>query len=103
MKKQLTEHQLVVLYRSFLVLGDDACLKILYELDRFGEKTFTELKEELDINPATLSKKLKLLVEVGLLAPDRTHDHLRVFYSLNLHQKPLKRVLDAIERLAGDL
>jgi DNA-binding HxlR family transcriptional regulator len=91
------------LYRTFFILGDSASLKILFELERFGEKTFTELKNNLQINPATLSKKLKLLTQVGLITPDKSHDHLRVFYTLHEHQKPLKKVLDSLERLAHEL
>jgi DNA-binding HxlR family transcriptional regulator len=93
----------VKLYRAFYILGDSTSLKILFELERYGEKTFTELKDNLHINPATLSKKLKVLTQVGLIYPDKSHDHLRVFYTLHQHQKPLKRVLDSIERLAADL
>lgn len=100
---KLTEKETVRLYRAFYIMGDFACLKILFNLDRYGDKTFTELKTELDINPATLSKKLKLLTEVGLIAPDKTHDHLRVYYKLHEHKRPLRRVLDAIERLSIDL
>jgi DNA-binding HxlR family transcriptional regulator len=69
----------------------------------FGEKNFSELRDQLDINPATLSKKLKLLNEIGLISSDRTHDHLRVYYSISQHHKPIRRFLDAFERLANDL
>lgn len=103
MKQHLKEPELVTLERGFYLLGDSACLKILFELDRYGEKNFTELRDNLSINPATLSKKLRLLTEVGLIAPDRTHDHLRVYYSLSQHQKPLRRLLDSFERLAHEL
>lgn len=99
----MTEKELIKLYRVFHVLGDSQSLKILFELERYGEKTFTELKDSLSINPATLSKKLKLLTQVGLVTPDKSHDHLRVFYTLHDHRKPLKRVLDALERLAIDI
>ena len=99
----MSDKDLVKLYRAFFVLGDSSSLKILFELERYGEKTFTELKNNLGINPATLSKKLKILVQVGLVAPDKSHDHLRVFYSLHDHQRPLKRVLDAIERISHDI
>ena len=95
--------QLLQLYRTFFVIGDNTNLKILFELDRYGERTFTQLKENLRINPATLSKKLKILVQFGLVASDKTHDHLRVFYSLNNHQRSVKKVLDSIERLSADL
>lgn len=103
MKDHLTEKQLLMLLRGFFVLGDSTILKILYELERYGEKNFTELRDQLGINPATLSKKLRILNEVGLISSDRTHDHLRVYYSISQHQKPLRRFLDAFERLAGDL
>jgi DNA-binding HxlR family transcriptional regulator len=95
--------QLLKLYRTFFVLGDEASLKILFELERYGERNFSELKNNLSINPSTLSKKLKILTQFGLIAADKTHDHLRVYYSLHEHQKPLKRVLDSMERLSGDL
>jgi DNA-binding HxlR family transcriptional regulator len=91
------------LYRTFFIIGDSSCLKILFELERHGEKTFTELKENLGINPATLSKKLKILTKVNLIIPDKSHDHLRVYYALHEHQRPIKRVLDSIERLAIEL
>lgn len=103
MKKQLSEKQLVPLYRGFFIFGDSATLKILYELERYGEKTFSELRDELEINPATLSKKLKVLTQVGLVLPDRTHDQLRVYYSINKHQRPVKRLLDALERISLEL
>jgi DNA-binding HxlR family transcriptional regulator len=103
MKEHLNDRELLVLLRGFFILGDSSTLKILFELERYGEKTFSELRDQLDINPATLSKKLKLLVQVGLISSDRTHDHLRVYYSINKHQKPLRRFLDAFERLTGNL
>jgi DNA-binding HxlR family transcriptional regulator len=103
MKNQMSPDQYQHVERGFFILGDSACLKILYELERYGEKTFSELRDELELNPSTLTKKLKLLVECGLVIADRTHDHLRVYYSINNHRKPLKRFLDSLERLSGDL
>ena len=99
----MSEKDLIKLYRTFYILGDNASLKILFELERYGEKTFTELKENLSINPSTLSKKLKLLTQVNLIAPDKSHDHLRVFYALHENQRHIKRVLDSLERLSTDL
>lgn len=103
MKDHLSDKELLNLHRGFFILGDSAILKILYELERYGEKNFTELRQQLGINPTTLSKKLRILTEIGLVSPDRTHDHLRVYYSIAKHQRPVKRVLDALERLANDL
>lgn len=103
MEQNLSETQLLSLLRGFYIVGDATNLKILYELERYGEKTFSELRDGLHINPATLSKKLRLLTQFGLVSSDKTHDHLRVYYSIANHQKSLRRVLDAIERLSGDL
>lgn len=102
MKQQLTEQELLSVYRGFYVLGDEASLKILYELVRFGEKTFTELKTELDINPATLTKKLRILTVAGIVMSDRTRDHLHVYYFVAPKQPALTRFISAFERLAHD-
>ncbi len=91
------------LSKAYLVLGDAASLKILYELDKMGERNFTELKEKLHINPATLTKKLRILTEVGLISSDRTHDRLRVYYSIAQHQRVLRKFLEGFERLASEL
>ncbi len=103
MKQNLSNKQYVDLLKGFVIFGDSTNLKILYELERYGEKNFSELRDSLTINPTTLTKKLRLLVRVGLVATDRTHDHLRVYYSIANHHKPLRRLLDSIERLANDL
>ena len=103
MKSVLNDSELLRLYRGFFVFGDSASLKILFELSHYGEKNFTELRSELDINPATLTKKLKLLSELELIVADRTHDRLRVYYSLHRHSKSLKKFLDSFERLSGEL
>ena len=99
----MNNKEVLKLYRTFYILGDNTNLKILFELDRYGEKTFTELKNNLSINPATLSKKLKILTQVGLIAPDKSHDFLRVYYSLHNNQRSLKKILDSIERMSAEL
>ncbi len=99
----MDEKELLKVYRVFYVLGDTQSLKILHELGTNGERTFSELRDILHINPATLSKRLKTLTQVELITPDTSHDRLRVFYSLHLHQRSIKRILDSLERLAIDL
>ena len=91
------------LYRTFNILGDEPTLRILFYLNKFGEKNFTELRDELEINPATLSKRLKVLTKFELITPDKSHDQLRVYYSLDRHQKQLTKVLDSIERLSYEI
>lgn len=103
MKENLSNEEMLILFRGFFVCGDAASLKILYELERFGDRNFTELKDQTGLNPATLSKKLKILTRVGLVKADKTHDQLRVYYSIAGHHRPIKRLLDAVERLAYDL
>lgn len=49
------------------IIGDASNLLIIYELMNFGEKSFNELKRMTDINAVTLSKKLKLLKDEGLV------------------------------------
>lgn len=89
--------------KGFIVLGDSVALKILYVLDRHGEKNFSELKELLGVNPASLSKKLRMLSEAGLLISDRTHDNLRVYYSIAQHRRHVKKFIDSFEKLAQNL
>lgn len=99
----MKDDDLLKLYRVFFIFGDSACLKILFELSRNDECTFTDLKTHLHLNPATLSKKLKLLTSFSLVTSDRSHDRLRVFYSLNEHQRPVKRILAELERVSYEL
>ncbi len=99
----MTEEQIVKLYRSFFLLGDISSLKILFELDRYGEKRFSELRDNLKINPATLTKKLRLLQSADLIVADKSHDLRSVYYSLHRHQKHTKRILDAIQKLSEEI
>ena len=99
----MDETDKINLYRTFYILGDSACLKILFEIDVYGEKNFSELRNSLGINPTTLSKKLKLLSDVALITADKSRDQLRVYYSLHENQRSLRRVLDSLERISKDL
>ena len=94
MKSHLTEQELLKLYRGFFVFGDPASLKILYLLERAGTKTFTQLKTELSLNPTTLSRRLKLLMQVGLITSESEAGKLNVYYTISAHRKQLKRFLD---------
>ena len=99
----MDNNELLALYRVFYVVGDRHVLRILYQLDSFGEQTFSQLRDELRMNPRTLSQRLKMLQSSGFVAADRSHDKLRVYYSLHNHQRSIKRVLDAYERLSTEL
>lgn len=99
----MSDEDLIKLYRTFFVLGDQTCLKILFELAGHGERSFSELRDRLHINPATLSKKLKLLSGFDLVVADRSHDRLRVFYAMHNHQRSTRRILSEMEKLSQEL
>ncbi len=101
--KDMDHKATIQLYRAFYVIGDDVNLKILYELEQYGEKTFSQLRDTLSVNPATLSKRLKILVRFGFVSADKTHDRLRVYYSLHQNQKAIGKILAAIEKLSTEL
>ena len=99
----MTEEQIVKLYRSFYLVGDISSLKILFELDRYGEKKFSELRDNLKINHTTLTKKLRLLQSADLIAADKSHDLRSVFYSIHNHHKQTRRILDAFHKLSEEI
>ncbi|MCA9346060.1 winged helix-turn-helix transcriptional regulator [Candidatus Saccharibacteria bacterium] len=103
MLDNLSEEELLIIHRGFYVFGDSTSLKILYELNKFGDKNFSDLRDHLNINPASLSKKLKVLIEVGLVVADRTHDNLRVFYSIGKHRRALRKFLESFEKISKQL
>jgi len=103
MKNNLDEKELLSLYRGFFIFGDSTSLKILFELERYGEKNFTQLRDTLDVNPSTLTKKLRVLVDAGIISADKTRDKLRIYYSIANHRKAIKKFLDTFERLSHDL
>lgn len=65
-KEQIVEIKLIV-----KVVGGTGNLLILFELFKFGEKSFNELKRMTDLSPVTLSKKLTFLKSVGLVKSRR--------------------------------
>jgi len=105
MKDNLSEKELVGILRGFHILGDSTSLKILFELQRYGEKNFSDLRHAIDANPATLSKKLRVLEQSELIVADRTRDRVKVYYSVDEqhHKKSIRRFIDALERLSFDL
>lgn len=103
MKDNLSEKELLSLHRGFYIFADSTCVKILYELERYGQKNFTELKEALHVNPSTLTKKLRILVDSHIISQDKTHDKLRIYYSITAHEKSIKRFIDAFERVSFEL
>lgn len=97
------EKALLKLRQAFFIYGDRTVLKILQELTLHRERTFSQLRDDLSINPASLTKKLNLLKKFEIVRAEKNRDNLRVFYSINHSQRQIKKLLDAIENLSQEL
>lgn len=63
----------------FRVLSDPGRLALLHEL-KYGEKTVSDLVEEMEMAQPNVSKHLKVLADAGLV--QRRKDGVKVYYSL---------------------
>ena len=75
----LNEDELCELAELFKVFGDSTRVKILYDLFD-GEKSVTEISEDLDMNQSAISHQLKILKQAKLVSSRR--EGKSVFYSL---------------------
>ena len=89
--------------KGFIVLGDATSLKILFLLDRRGSMNFSDIRRNISVNPASLTKKLRTLQDAGLLKNEKTKDNLHVYYSISQHHRHIKRFIDSFEKLAQEL
>lgn len=76
---RLTPELLALIAERFKVLAEPTRLRILNAL-REGEKTVTELMEEVDLGQANTSKHLQQLLSLGFV--DRRKEGLYSYYSL---------------------
>ena len=79
------------------IVGDASNVLILYELMNFGEKSFNELKRMTDINAVTLSKKLTLLKQDGLV--DSHEIGIENHYAVTDKSEQYRPLIKAIESL----
>lgn len=79
------------------IIGDVSNVLIFYELMNFGEKSFNELKRMTDINAVTLSRKLSILKDEGLVDSHGFGNENRYF--LTGKSEELRPLIKAIERL----
>jgi DNA-binding HxlR family transcriptional regulator len=79
------------------IIGDSNNLLILFELMKFGEKSFNELKRMTSINPVTLSKKLSNLKEEGIINSSKCG--IENHYFVTDKAMSYKKLLDYIEQL----
>ena len=75
----LNEDELCELAELFKVFGDSTRVKILYDLFD-GEKSVTEISEDLDMNQSAISHQLKILKQNKLVKNRREGNS--IFYSL---------------------
>lgn len=76
---KLSDRTLELVARRFRFLSEPLRLRILQALSR-GEKTVSQLVEELDANQPNISKHLNMLLEGGLV--DRRKEGTSNFYSI---------------------
>ncbi len=76
---KLSDRTLELVARRFRFLGEPLRLRILQALSS-GEKTVSQLVEELDANQPNVSKHLNILLEGGLV--DRRKEGTSNFYSI---------------------
>ena len=88
---------------AFDLLGDPWVLALLNAL-RTGEKRFTDLQRDLEVNPITLSNRLKTLEENRLLIRlEGTVNRQAVAYRLTELGQGTFPVLDALNAFASQL
>lgn len=83
------------------LLGDYWTLRIIDTL-KFGEVRFCEIQRSLDnLNPVTLTSRLKRLEEAGLVArTEETVDKISVSYSLTETGHEVLPVIKALDRFS---
>lgn len=80
------------------LFGDFWSLRIIEVLDSAGKRYCTLEKELPDINPITLTKRLKKLVELKIITKEqKTIDKISVVYKLNKKGEAIKPILDEIK------
>ncbi len=86
------------------LLGDYWTLRIIDDL-RTGETRFCELQRDLDnINPTTLTNRLKKLEEANLIQrSEETVDKISVTYSLSSLGKEVLPIIKALDRFSARL
>jgi DNA-binding HxlR family transcriptional regulator len=97
MRTIYSQEQLLKTKHISAVIGDVSNILILYELINFGEKSFNELKRMTEINPVTLSKKLRVLKQEGLV--DSHHKGIENHYFVTEDAEQFKPLIKHIEKL----
>jgi DNA-binding transcriptional ArsR family regulator len=95
MPKQMSDASVDLIAHRFRAMGEPMRLRILMLLEE-GERTVSDLVDQLDTSQANVSKHLQMLTGCGLLV--RRKKGLNVFYAI---ADP--RIFDMCEMVCGSL
>jgi DNA-binding HxlR family transcriptional regulator len=103
MRRSYSQAKINRIVNTTSIVGDQYNLLIFFELTKFGEKSFNELKRMTQINAVTLTRKLRFLEKEKLI--QKRYSGKEVIYSLTPKAGKLKAVIEGISSLIekGDL
>lgn len=99
MRRTYSQAKIDKIIQTTSIVGDQYNLLIFFELTKFGEKSFNELKRMTQINAVTLTKKLRGLVDHGLVA--KRNAGKEVMYSLTTKADKFGPIIDDIAKVTG--
>lgn len=99
MRKTFSQTQISKINRASRIIGDQHNILILFELIKFGPKSFNELKRMTGINAVSLSRKLKMLEEEDIVS-NRKAGILTEYY-VNKKADKIRPIMEDIEELVS--
>lgn len=97
MRKTFSQDKITKIIKTTAIIGDQYNLLIFFELTKFGEKSFNELKRMTQIKAVTLTRKLRAL-EANELVCKRSAGK-EILYSLTPNAQKLKPIIEDISRV----
>ncbi len=99
MRRTYSQAKIDKIIQTTSIVGDQYNLLIFFELTRFGEKSFNELKRMTLINAVTLTKKLRRLEYHGLVT--KRNAGKEIMYSLTAKAIKFAPIIDDIAKVTG--
>ena len=87
------------LRKIIAVIGHYQTLMIVAELLIVKQICFNELRKKIGVNPASMDKYLKLLVDENIVKKDETAEVMRNWYSLTQKGLKLGKVITILKKL----
>lgn len=97
MRRSYSQAKINRIVNTTTIIGDQYNLLIFFELTKFGEKSFNELKRMTQINAVTLTRKLRFLEQEKLI--QKRSSGKEVIYSLTPKTNTLKTIIEDISSL----